>query len=177
MAHRKEPPRPLSRTPHVMEQSRRKSLRLSEYSYDTPGAYFVTICTKDRKPILGTVVGAGDHTGPYTQLSKTGALVERYTRTVPGIDRYVIMPDHVHMILQVSATNVLEGPMWSSAPTKRNIETTIRSWKTLITKELGESLWQRSFYEHVIRGEQDYWEIVKYLEENPAKWYYHRRRG
>lgn len=160
-----------------MEQNRRKTLRLSEYGYDTPGAYFVTICTKDRKPVLGTVVGADDHIRPYTQLSKTGILVERYTRTVPGIDRYVIMPDHVHMILQVSATNVVEGPMWSSAPTKRNIETTIRSWKTLITKELGESLWQRSFYEHVIRGEQDYWEIVKYIEENPAKWYYHRRGG
>ena len=41
-------------------------------------------------------------------------------------------------------------------------------------KELGEGIWQRSFYEHVIRGEQDYWEIVKYIEENPAKWYYRR---
>lgn len=181
-----------------MEQSHRKPLRLPEYSYDTPGAYFVTICTKERNPILGTVVGADDHTGPtpnvgaddhtgptpnvgaddhirpYIKLSKVGILVDQYTRTIPGIDRYVIMPDHVHMILRVSATNAVEGPMWSSAPTKRNIETTIRSWKTLITKELGESLWQRSFYEHVIRGEQDYWEIVKYIEENPAKWYYRR---
>ena len=172
-----------------MEQTRRKPLRLSEYYYDSPGAYFVTVCTKDRKPILGTIVGAGDHTGPtpnvgaddhigpYTQLSKVGILVEQYTRTLPGIDRYVIMPDHVHMILLVSAENAVEGLMWSSAPTKRNIETTIRSWKTLITKALGESLWQRSFYEHVIRGERDYWEIVKYIEENPAKWYYHRNGG
>ena len=171
-----------------MECSHRKPLRLSEYSYDSPGAYFVTVCTKDKTPILGTIVGADDHTGPtpynnvgaddhirpYTKLSKIGALVEQYTCTVPGIDRYVIMPDHVHMILLVSAENAVEGPMWSSAPTKRNIETTIRSWKTLITKELGERIWQRSFYEHVIRGEQDYWEIVKYIEENPAKWYYRR---
>ena len=171
-----------------MEQSHRKPLRLSEYSYDAPGAYFVTVCTKGRNPILGTIVGAGDHTGPsptdnvgaddhigpYTKLSKVGALVEQYTRTIPGADRYVIMPDHVHMILRVSATNTAEGPMTSSAPTKGNIETTIRSWKTLITKALGESIWQRSFYEHVIRGEQDYWEIVKYIEENPAKWYYRR---
>ena len=47
-----------------MEQSHRKPLRLSEYCYDTPGAYFVTVCTKNRKPILGTVVGADDHIGP-----------------------------------------------------------------------------------------------------------------
>ena len=160
-----------------MEQTRRKPLRLSEYYYDSPGTYFVTVCTKDKTPILGTIVGADDHIRPYTKLSKIGTVVERYTRTIPGIDHYVIMPDHVHMILQVSATNAAEGPMWSSAPTKRNIETTIRSWKTLITKELGERIWQRSFYEHVIRGEQDYWEIVKYIEENPAKWYYYRRGG
>ena len=159
-----------------MESGHRKPLRLPEYSYDTPGAYFVTVCTKARTPVLGTIVGAGDHTGPYTKLSETGILVERYTRTVPGIDRYVIMPDHVHMILQVSAIHATEGPMWSSAPTKQNIETTIRSWKTLITKVLGESIWQRSFYDHVIRCEQDYWEIVKYIEENPARWYYRRGR-
>ena len=153
----------------------RKKNRLEGYSYNTPGAYFVTVCTKDRMSILGTVVGAGDHTGPHTQLTQTGKIVEQFTRTVPGVDRYVIMPDHVHMILTVSAENTAEGPMWSSAPTKRNISTTIRSWKTLITKALGEGIWQRSYYEHVIRCEQDYWEIVKYIEENPAKW--HNRRG
>ena len=156
-----------------MLQQRKKN-RLPEFSYDTPGAYFVTICTKDRMPILGTIVGAGDHTGPYTQLSEIGKTVEAFTKTVPGIDRYVIMPDHVHMILLVSAEDDMEGPMWSSAPTKRNIQTTIRSWKTLISKALGTSIWQRSYYEHVIRCEQDYWEIVKYIEENPAKWYYRR---
>lgn len=171
----------------------RKSLRLPEYEYNTPGVYFVTVCTKERTPILGTIVGAGDHTGPYprsshtavgaddyigpyTQLTKIGKLVEKYTQSIPGIDRYVIMPDHVHMILRVSAETETEGPMWSSAPTKRNVSTTVRSWKTLITKELGESIWQRSYYEHVIRNETDYWEIVKYIEQNPAKWYYRRGR-
>ena len=156
-----------------MLQQRKKN-RLPDFSYDTPGAYFVTICTKDRKPVLGKIVGAGDHTGPYTELTELGKTVETFTKTVPGIDRYVIMPDHVHMILLVSAEDTVKGPMWSSAPTKRNIQTTIRSWKTLISKKLGTSIWQRSYYEHVIRCEQDYWEIVKYIEENPAKWYYRR---
>ena len=112
------------------------------------------------------------HIGPHTQLSKIGKVVEHYTKSIPGIDRYVVMPDHVHMIILVSAEDMLQGPMWSSAPTKRNISTTIRTWKTLITKELGSSIWQRSYYEHVIRNEQDYWEIVRYIQENPAKRYY-----
>ena len=122
------------------------------------------------------LVGADDHIGPHTQLSKIGKVVEHYTKSIPGIDRYVIMPDHVHMIILVSAEDLLQGPMWSSVPTKRSISTTIRTWKTLITKELGSSIWQRFYYEHVIRNEQDYWEIVRYIQENPAKRYYRRGR-
>ena len=98
---------------------RRKQLRLCGYDYTQAGAYFVTVCTKDRKHILGSIVGADDHIGPYTSLSSIGKVVDQYTRTIPGIDRYVIMPDHVHMILLVSGTNITEGPMWSSAPTFR----------------------------------------------------------
>ena len=157
-----------------MTKGQRKPLRLSDFSYDTPGVYFVTVCTKDRARILGTVVGADDHIGPYTRLSATGEIVKKYTRTVSGIDCYAVMPDHVHMFLRVSAENAAEGPMWSSPPTGRNIETTVRNWKTLITKELGKSIWQRSFYEHVIRCDQDYREIVKYIEDNPAKWCYRK---
>ena len=169
----------------------RKNIRLPGYEYSTPGAYFITVCTAGKAQILGKLVGAGDHTGPhptdphvgaddhigpYTQLSEIGRVVERYTKTIPGIDRYVIMPDHVHMILKVSADDTLQGPMWSSAPTNRNVIMSIRSWKTLITKELGHSIWQRSYYEHIIRNEKDYWEIVRYIEENPAKRYYCRGR-
>ena len=154
----------------------RKNLRLPGYEYNTPGAYFVTVCTQNKAPILGKIVGADDHIGPHTQLSEIGKVVDRYTKTIPGIAQYVIMPEHVHMILLVSAEEVRQGPMWSSAPTGRNISTTIRSWKTLITKELGQSIWQRSYYEHVIRNEQDYWEIVRYIQENPAKRYYRRGR-
>jgi len=74
------------------------------------------------------------------------------------------------MILRVSAETETEGPMWSSAPTNRNVATSIRSWKTLITKALGRGIWQRSYYDHVIRNDEDYWAVVKYMDENPAKW-------
>ena len=154
----------------------RKPMRLPGYEYDTPGAYFVTVCTANKAPILGKLVGADDHIGPHTQLSPIGRVVEKYIKTIPGIDCYVIMPEHVHMILKVSADETYQGPMWSSAPTGRNVSVSVRSWKTLITKELGRSIWQRSYYEHVIRDEYDYWEIVRYIMENPAKRYYRRGR-
>ena len=159
-----------------MVERERKQLRLTGYDYSLPGAYFVTVCTKDRARILGTIVGADDHIGPYTKLTEIGKVVDAYTRTVPGIDRYVIMPDHVHMILRISAESILDGPMWPSAPAKASIDARIRSWKTLIAKQLKQSIWQRSYFDHVIRCEQDYLEIVKYIDENPAKWYYQRQR-
>ena len=89
-------------------------------------------------------------------LSEIGRIVERYTNTIPGIDKYVIMPNHVHMIVfnQDGAS----------------ISQKIRSWKILISKEIGESIWQRSFYDHVIRDEQDYMIRWKYIDDNPQKW-------
>ena len=98
--------------------------------------------------------------------------MEKYIKSIPGIGEYVIMPNHVHMILRISATDVLQGPMWASAPTNASVPDMIRSFKTLISKELGESIWQRSYYDHVIRDEADYLVRVRYMEENPSKWLY-----
>ena len=166
--------------------SERKQNRLADYEYSQPGAYFVTVCTKERKCILSTIVGADAHIGPAAaipvgadahigpgiRLTPVGTVVEKYLRSIPGIGEYVIMPNHVHMILRISASNTLEGPMWASAPTKASVPRLVRSWKTLVTKELGCSIWQRSYYDHVIRNEQDYLARVRYIEENPAKWYF-----
>ena len=148
----------------------RKKNRLSDYDYSSPGAYFITVCTKERKSIFSTVVGGDAHIAPYTVLTAAGAVVEKYLKRIPGIGHYVIMPNHVHMILHISAANPLEGPMWASAPTNVSIEDLVKSWKILVTKELGESIWQRSYYDHIIRNEQEYVKIAQYILDNPAKW-------
>ena len=139
----------------------RKRLRLAEYDYSQAGAYFVTICTKDNIPLLSQIEIVGDdaHIVP----TGYGQIAETYLKTIPGIDKYVIMPNHIHMIIQI------KGPMWASAPTQ-SISCRIRSFKTLVTKTVGKSLFQRSFYDHVIRGEEDYREIWNYIDQNPAKW-------
>ena len=74
------------------------------------------------------------------------------------------------MILRISAKNPIDGPMWASAPTDAKIPTLVKTWKTLITKELGEGIWQRSYYDHIIRNEQEYVKIAEYIMGNPGKW-------
>ena len=84
----------------------------------------------------------------------------------PGIDAYVIMPNHVHMIVRIEPE---DGAMWASTPTQ-SISDRIRSLKTLVSKKIGVSIWQRSFYDHVIRSEKDYLSIRQYIDDNPAGW-------
>ena len=148
----------------------RKKNRLTGFDYSQPGAYFITVCTKDRKNVLSSIVGGDAHIAPYTVLTQTGTVVEKYLRSIPGIGEYVIMPNHVHMILRISAERVGEGPIWDTVPSKLHIPQLVRSWKTLVTKELGCSIWQRSFYDHIIRNEREYLIRVQYILDNPAKW-------
>ena len=148
----------------------RKRNRLKGYDYSQPGAYFITICVKDRKCLLSRVVGGDAYIAPCTELTSIGIVIEKFLRTIPGIAHYVIMPNHIHMILHISAEDLRRGPMWASAPTNVDISSLIRSWKILVTKELGKSIWQRSYYDHVIRDEQDYYTKLQYIKDNPARW-------
>ena len=150
-----------------MEFTERKVNRLSEYDYNTCGAYFVTICTKDRRKILSQVVGDDAHIVPKPY----GIVVEKYIRNIPQIDKYIIMPDHIHMIIRLD-----NGSMWASTPTDtkpqhNRVSNIVRSLKILVSKEIGESIFQRSYYDHVIRNQKDYDEIWQYIENNPQKWY------
>ena len=80
-----------------MELPQRKRNRLSNYSYSQNGAYFITICTQDRRNVLSEIVGDDAHIVPKPY----GSVVEKYIRNVPKIETYVIMPDHIHMIIRL----------------------------------------------------------------------------
>ena len=138
----------------------RKGNRLNNFDYCNNGAYFITICTKDRKQILCNIVGDDAHIVP----KEYGKIAEKYIHSISGIDKYVIMPDHIHLIIKIDS-----GTMWASPPTK-SISQIIKSFKTLVTKEIGEPIFQRSFYDHIIRNEQDYIDICQYIGNNPIKW-------
>ena len=151
-----------------MELPKRKQIRLPNYDYSSPGSYFVTICTCNRQCILSRIsVGADAPGGPCLQLTETGKVVEQFilsTDHMNGfrVDKYVVMPNHIHMILRID-----DGPPRASAPT---VSDAVGALKRLVNRRVGRDIWQRSFHEHVIRNENDYREIWKYIDENPAKW-------
>ena len=158
-----------------MELPKRKAIRLPEYDYSSPGAYFVTICTHDRRCILSRItVGADAPGGPSLKLTDTGKIVEQYilsTDRMAGfhVDNYVIMPNHIHMLLRIDSEEASpeHGPPRASAPT---VSDAVGALKRLVNRRLGQDIWQRSFHEHVVRNENDYREIWNYIDGNPAKW-------
>ena len=128
----------------------------------------MTVCTDKRREILGRIVGGDAHIAPHVALSSYGCIADKYIRRIPGIDTYVIMPNHIHMIICVGMTTE-GGAMWASPPTK-TLGSLVRSFKTLVTKAARLKIWQRSYYDHVIRNESDYFRIRQYIDTNPARW-------
>jgi len=158
-----------------MELPQRKPNRLSDYDYSENGAYFITICTQDRKPILGHIVGGGALDAPIVALTKTGEITRKYilsSNRIPGIlvDKFVIMPDHIHLILLVDET-AAKGTSRAPSPTNAVIPHFVSTFKRFCHREIGENIFQRSYYDHVIRNQQDYDEIWQYIENNPRKWF------
>ena len=154
---------------------KRKQIRLKEYNYSANGAYFVTVCTKDRKHLFWekneTNVGA-NCVRPYEyQLSHTGCIVDKEIKGIDNIygdivkiDKYVIMPNHIHMIIIIDD---FDSGRTQFAPTVSRI---IKQFKGAVTKKTEISLWQKSFYDNIIRNCNDYLEIWNYIDSNPSKW-------
>ena len=144
-----------------MELPQRKKIRVGEYDYSQCGAYFVTICTQNRRPILSNIVGDDAHIVP----KRYGQIAEKYLKNAAEIEKYVIMPDHIHMLIRLE-----EQGAEKRSPQASRIANIVRSIKTLTTKEIGEPIFQRSYYDHVIRNQRDYNEIWEYIENNTRKW-------
>lgn len=164
-----------------MDLPKRKQNRLQEYDYSTAGAYFVTICTHERRNILCEIVpaeintvGAGVLDRPQVKLLPHGVVAEKLIRQMDSfydhlsVDAFVIMPNHIHLLLRISD----DGRSGTPAPTKGNsaIAWFVSTFKRFCNKEYGENIWQRSYHDHVIRDERDYREIGDYIEDNPRKW-------
>ena len=142
----------------------RKNPRLKGWDYGRDGAYFITICTKNRELSLGRVVGGDAHIAPRVRLTALGELARSRLTSVPGMLKFVVMPNHVHFIVALE-----NGPMWASAPTV-TIPKLVRSYKALVTKAHGAPVWQRGYHDHIIRSERDFLRIWTYLDDNPLKW-------
>ncbi len=149
--------------------SRRRPLRLSDFDYSQPGPYFVTIL-KERACILGTIADS------VMMLTELGDVVTSSWHELPrhypaiSLDAFVVMPNHLHGIIFVGAGS----PRPSSGPTLSNIVGYFKYQSTKRMNELrnspGASLWQRNFFEHVIREDHSLNRIREYIFTNPERW-------
>ena len=154
----------------------RKRLRLPEYDYAQPGYYFITICTRERKQealcSIEPAVGAIINRPPRISLTPLGRIVDETIRAIPDhypgilVDQYIIMPDHVHLIL--SFRNIGPDGRQIAAPTP--LSKIIQQMKRIASKQAGVPLWQKGFYDHVIRNDVDLANVRQYIRNNPLKW-------
>ena len=156
----------------------------------------MTICTRERKKILSNIikpssVGVGaldDPSTPRMQLTEIGKIIEKYllsSEKIPGvkIDRYVIMPDHIHVIIFIYKDEYtarkeelskapLKGSSRAPTPTNQMIPHIVSTFKRFCNKEIGDNIFQRGYMEHIVRDREDYETRVRYIYENPIRLYY-----
>ena len=154
-----------------MDTPKRKPNRLPNFDYSTPGAYFITICVEGKRCILADIVGGGALDAPQIQLTPLGKISEKNILSgnrIPNvrIDNYVIMPNHIHLLISVNYDGTSKAP----SPTNAVIPHFVSTFKRFCHRDAGIRLFQRSYHDHVIRGEADYFKIWEYIENNPAKW-------
>ena len=182
----------------------RKSNRLKTFDYSASAAYFLTICTSERRKVLSEIILDIDHSiqclnvvqsvgddvlgVPKTNKLKSplvpgnvnllpyGEIANKYIIQLNDfyesihVDAYVIMPNHIHILLWIGKN----GTPKTSSPTRQTstVSHFVSTFKRFCNKEYGTNIWQRGFYDHIIRCSEDYEETKKYIYENPINWYY-----
>lgn len=164
----------------------RRSIRLKDYDYAQPGAYFVTVCTYRWQHLFGEIVDGAMVLNPLGQ-----AIQEEWLRTViirpyVELDEYIVMPNHVHGIIMVKEHG--RGTMHRAPtierfgkPVSGSLPTIVRGFKSASTKRInrlrgtpGQHVWQRNYYEHIIRDERSLNRIRQYIFNNPQQWHVDR---
>ena len=151
----------------------RRNTRLQGYDYNTPGAYFLTICVENRKCILSRIAEADLPNEPSIVLLPYGHIAAKYIHQLNdfyqtlSVESYVIMPNHIHILLRV-----LEGPSETPVPTTQNsvVARFVSTFKRFCNKEYGKNICQARSYDHVIRNQADFDKHLQYIYENPFGW-------
>ena len=135
---------------------------MTGFDYSSSRYYFITICTQDHRCLFGSVVSTEEN--GKMQVNRVGVILDKHIQLLNKryptvcVHQYVIMPNHLHMILLLD--NGSDIPLTQI----------VGLFKSGVSREIGFSVWQRSFHDHIIRNETDYRNIWNYIESNPAKW-------
>ena len=169
---------------NLNDQRRRRSIRLQNYDYSKAGAYYITVCTRNRKLLFGDVVQG------QMKINEVGRIVQNVWDSLPQfyedieLDAFIIMPNHLHGIIVIrSAVGAIhESPLQQDALRVRDRRRMLRSnmigrFKmgsakniNLVRKTSALAVWQRNYYEHIIRDEASLDRIRQYIADNPAQW-------
>jgi putative transposase len=170
----------LAGQPMTSNPKSRKRLRLPHYDYSTTGAYFLTICVKNMKPLFAQIQNK------ELRLSDPGKIAEQTWLNLPNhyanikLDEFIIMPNHMHGILWIldkptSSQSIGEG--FQPSLSQHALPEIIRGFKTYSARKInrllnatGKPIWQRSFHEHIIRNDDDLLKHRTYIQNNPLKW-------
>ena len=158
-----------------MVHHNRKNTRLADYDYSREGGYFITICTQDRKCTLSRIVNKSESESASIEYTQLGMIADQELHQVVQqygitLDCYVVMPNHIHLIVLLDKTDEKRISLGRFVGAYKSI--VANEWLR-ICRELGVvagKIWQRNYYEHIIRNEQDYQEKRRYIESNPDKW-------
>jgi REP element-mobilizing transposase RayT len=157
--------------------SRRKRLRLPGYDYSQPGYYFVTISSNRFKTLFGTIAGG------KMRINEIGKIVLQAWQDLPNhylchLDAFVLMPNHIHGIVIIDDTSAVRAGLKPARTAKRHgLSEIMRGFKTFSARRIneyrgtpGQHVWHRSFYDRVIRREEDVEQIRAYILQNPQRW-------
>ncbi len=161
----------------MVELQHRRSVRLKGYDYTQAGAYFVTVCAWNHEPLFGEIVGG------EMRLNGLGEVVRACWTAIPDhftnveLADCVVMPNHIHGIIVMNTVGLTHLLPQRAGPPPNSLGAIIGSFKSAASKRIailqcahGGAVWQRNYYEHVIRDEADYNRIAEYVEHNPQRW-------
>jgi REP-associated tyrosine transposase len=169
----------------VSQKHHRRSIRQRGYDYTQSGAYFVTICTVQREEIFGEVVNGEMRLNPLGEIVREEWLKTAEIRSNVELheDEFVIMPNHVHGIvwivesLPVGATRRVAPTNGSRTLVANSLGAILGQFKSITAKRInalrktsGVTVWQRNFYEHIVRNGTELENIWNYIDTNPLRW-------
>lgn len=157
----------------------RRSIRLKGYDYSQAGAYFVTICARDREYLFGEIVDGEMRLNGFGEMVREEWEKTADLREYVELGEWVVMPNHFHGIVIICRGTARRTPTVEQfgKPTVGTIPTIVRSFKSAVTKRINEKratpgapVWQRNYWEHIIRDEKSHSKISEYIANNPAQW-------
>ena len=141
---------------------KRKTTKIPGFDYSSVQAYFVTTVAAGRKRIFSRIDSGGQ-----IELFPAGKVVQSHIEMLPShyecvqVQKYVIMPDHVHLVIFIGQNDDRKRPSMNQI---------MAAFKAGVSRQIGQPVWQRSYYDHIIRDQQDYDEVWKYIDNNPLQW-------